>query len=234
MKNKRALVPIVIVCLLFVFGFAYMSDVSRASDDALRCLSDTEEVRVVRGSDEVFLDGPGEEDALIFYPGGKVEFTAYAPLLHQIAAEGTDCFLVKMPLNLAILGKNRAEDVMREHDYQRWYLGGHSLGGAAASMFAADHSVDGLILLAAYPTSPVDERTLELYGSEDGVLNQEKRERGDAYLPEGSVVEVIPGGNHAQFGSYGSQRGDGEATISRAEQQALTVQKIREFIQKNP
>ena len=86
-----------------------------------------------------------------------------------------------------------------------------------------------MILLASYPTKELDERTLELYGSEDLVLNAEKRAEGDAYLPEGSVVQVIEGGNHAQFGDYGEQEGDGSAAISREEQQKRTVEAILEM-----
>ena len=87
-----------------------------------------------------------------------------------------------------------------------------------------------MILLASYPISETDEHTLELYGSEDGVLNHEKRKEGDKYLPDGSVVDVIEGGNHARFGNYGDQRGDGAAMITWEEQQSITVKKISEFI----
>jgi DNA-directed RNA polymerase omega subunit len=42
-------------------------------------------------------------------------------------------------------------------------------------------------------------------------------------LPPGTRFIPIEGGNHAQFGWYGDQNGDNPATISRAEQQKLTV-----------
>ena len=68
--------------------------------------------------------------------------------------------------------------------------------------------------------------TLALYGSEDGLLNKEKLE-GTA-----NVIE-IPGGNHAYFGNYGEQRGDGAATITREEQQRITAQEISAFVKDN-
>ena len=177
----------------------------------------------------LFLDGPGTENALIFYPGGKVEYTAYLPLLHRIASEGLDCFLTAMPGNLAILDMDRADDIMASYSYDHWYLGGHSLGGAVAAMYAAKAEVppEGLFLLAAYPTKQLpDIRVLELYGSEDQVLNREKLEKTAKYLPADATVMEIPGGNHAQFGDYGMQDGDGMASIPAEVQQEITKEMI--------
>lgn len=110
-------------------------------------------------------------------------------------------------------------------DIQHWYLAGHSMGGAMASQFAADHpdQVEGLILLGAYlygDYPPAD--TLTIYGS----LNQSVEDQLD-YTE--NVVE-IPGGNHAQFGNYGPQKGDPPASITAAEQQAETVAAIQAFL----
>lgn len=44
-----------------------------------------------------------------------------------------------------------------------------------------------------------------------------------------NVVE-IQGGNHAQFGNYGPQKGDAPAAISAEEQQAQTVEDVADFI----
>ena len=71
---------------------------------------------------------------LIFYPGGKVENTAYAPLLHDLAEGGILCVLVKMPCNLAVLGMNAADGIPECFpEVTDWYIGGHSLGGAMAA-----------------------------------------------------------------------------------------------------
>ena len=51
-----------------------------------------------------------------------MEAAAYAPLPHRLAEGGMDVCLVRMPFNLAIFGVDRADKVMAEHDYGRWYL----------------------------------------------------------------------------------------------------------------
>lgn len=124
-----------------------------------------------------------------------------------------------MPLHMAIFGVDRAEEVMEAYHYEIWDLGGHSLGGAMAADFTAEHAdqVDGLLLLASYPTKDLSKTEIAvttIYGSEDGVLNMDKLEEGRKLLPKGSKEKCIEGGNHAQFGSYGKQKGDGEARIS--------------------
>ena len=119
---------------------------------------------------------------------------------------------------------------MERYKYEQWYLGGHSLGGVAASMYAAGRDLNGLILLASYPTKGVYAPVLEIYGDQDTVLNMEKRTEADQYLPKDYEIKVIEGGNHAQFGNYGEQKGDGEALISREKQQEITAEKIGEFV----
>jgi cell division inhibitor SulA len=42
-------------------------------------------------------------------------------------------------------------------------------------------------------------------------------------LPETAVKALILGGNHAQFGWYGNQEGDNQASISREAQQEQAV-----------
>ncbi len=162
----------------------------------------------------------------IFYPGGKVEETAYLPFLEKLAHRGVTCVLVKMPFRLAVFGMDRADSVWaRVPDIQQWYIGGHSLGGAMASSYAGKHpdKLTGLVLLAAYPTQPVELPTIALYGSEDEVLNRDKL-KGITHIVE------IPGGNHAWFGNYGEQAGDGTATITHDEQQEQSVRAICTFM----
>ena len=194
-----------------------------AGETALACLEGGGGVAVKSAPQGLLLDGPGASEALVFYPGAKVEYTAYLPLLTALARDGVDCFLVKMPANLAFLGRNRAGEIMEANpSYERWYLAGHSLGGAMAADWAAGHPgrLAGLGLLAAYPTKPLPEAlpVAVLYGEADGVLNRKRLAAGRALLPESALVEALPGGNHAGFGDYGPQRGDGEATVDPRDQ----------------
>ena len=219
--------------LLAAAFFGYVSIYYRADARALAALESDAAVRVGRTDYGWRFDGPSESDALIFYPGGKVEARAYAPLLREIAAGEMDVCLVEMPFRLAVLAPNRADRVMEQEDYTNWYIGGHSLGGAVAANYAASHGdrLRGLVLLAAYATRPLDPglHVLVAVGSEDGVVNRAKLEAGLQYLPADARFVTIPGANHAQFGSYGPQRGDGEARISPEEQWAWTAALLREL-----
>ena len=67
---------------------------------------------------------------------------------------------------------------------------------------------------------------MSIYGDQDQVLNREKYAEYRGNLPGKAVEVVIPGGNHAQFGDYGQQKGDGVATITTQEQLDATVQAI--------
>ena len=225
-----AIAAAALVCAFLLYAEIYY----HADETALAALATDDEVSVTRTGYGWRFDGPADGNALIFYPGAKVEETAYAPLLRRIAGQGMDVCLVKMPFRLAIFGVNRAEAAMAAHDYDRWYIGGHSLGGAMVASYAAKHPdrLSGVILFAAYPTEALDDRLglLSVYGSEDGVLNRKRLSEGGRFAPEDARICVIEGGNHAGFGSYGEQRGDGAAIISPEEQQRRTAELIAEFI----
>ncbi len=198
-------------------------------------LENTDLVSISKTDRGYFYDGPGEEDALIFYPGAKVEDIAYSALLKEISAGGVDCFLVSMPCNLAFFGINRADDIIEEYGYENVYLAGHSLGGAMAASYAADNSekLDGLILLAAYSTKDLKDshlKVLSVYGSEDKVVNMEKIVQGRGMMPDTYEEFVIEGGNHSGFGDYGEQRGDGAGAITPDEQRTQAAEKILEVI----
>ena len=226
-KQWKIAAGIWLAILVLIAGgfFWYVSDYYRAEDVALEVLSAGDNIEV---RDDLTVLSPSypTDTAVIFYPGAKVEAIAYLPLLDQLRQTGLTCVLVEMPFHLAIFDANAAEDVMEAFpDIQHWYMAGHSMGGAMASQFASERpdEVDGLILLGAYlygDYSPED--TLTVYGS----LNQSVEDKIN-YTE--NVVE-IQGGNHAQFGNYGPQKGDLPAEITAEEQQAQTVAAITDFI----
>ena len=234
MKKKRILIPLVLLVLLVLAFLLYTGIFYRADGEALAALASDESVRVEQTDYGWFFDGPSADTALIFYPGGKVEETAYARFLHRLASEGVDVFLLGAPFRLAFFVQNEAGELMSRYGYERWYLGGHSLGGAVAALYASGHGegLDGLILCAAYPTRPLDAHLTEILlpGSEDGVVNRGRIEEGRSYAPPAYVEAIIEGGNHAQFGDYGPQRGDGTARIGAEEQQAEAVRVITETL----
>lgn len=167
------------------------------------------------------------DTGFIFYPGAKVEAEAYLPILEKIRQEcGVTCILVKMPLRMAIFNSDAAADAMaRFPEISRWYVGGHSMGGAMASSFASKHEKDvaGLVLMGAYLYGDFPPaKTLTVYGTFNSDLEKK--------IDYTENIVVIEGGNHAQFGNYGRQKGDPDATITAEQQQEITVKAVAEFL----
>ena len=183
-------------------------------------------------SGKIVFDSEGATKGLIFYPGGKVEYTAYLPLMQACAEKGILCVLVEMPFNLAVLDVNAADGIQEEYPkIKEWYIGGHSLGGSMAASYIADHTKDyeGLILLGSYSTvdlSDTELAVLSIFGSEDKVMNREKYDSNRSNLPNNTTEFIIDGGCHAYFGMYGAQNGDGKPTITNEEQIRITVENI--------
>ena len=175
---------------------------------------------------------------LVFYPGGLVDAEAYAPLMRRLADEGLLTVLVPMPLELAVFGVGRAARVIEAFpQVETWLIAGHSLGGAMAAEFVKGNpeAVAGLVLFASYPAASTDLSTLSIrvvstYGTENGVTQPEGFEASLERLPPGTELIVIEGGNHAGFGHYGPQSGDGVAGIDREEQQRQTAEAVRALV----
>lgn len=231
MDRKIKIAIVIIAMLILGYGVFYLTDYYHAEKTAIDYLNCTDNVSVVKTSSGLFIDGEGNDTALIFYPGAKVEYTSYLPMLCKLADEGVDCYLVEMPFNIAFFGSESAGDIINNSSYNHYFLAGHSLGGVVASSYV-NHTddVDGLILLAAYPTEQIEKPILSIYGSEDKVLNLEKY--GEAKpLAKGNFTEVvIDGANHAQFAYYGNQSGDGQPEIPAKSQQERCVCEIIKFI----
>lgn len=234
-KLVKVLISLVILISLLGGCVFYVNDYYRTDGDALSEYTESSSVDIEYSGDVIVTRAEESRVGLIFYPGGKVEYTAYLPLMLSLSEGGVTCFLVKMPLNLAVLDPGAADGIAEEHpEITEWYIGGHSLGGSmAASYIAKTEGFSGLILLASYSTADVSHLpVLSILGSEDGVMNREKYEKYKANLPESFSETVIEGGNHAGFGIYGEQEGDGKATITGAEQISLTADTILSFINK--
>lgn len=243
-----ALVFVAAVCALALGIHVYASDYYHALPKAAEAETSTDSIEVQRldNGDVTFVPADGTASAaLVFYPGGKVEADAYAPLLARLAQRGVACVLVRMPENLAVLAPNRAdrgraelEQALSEQQPDSngisWLMAGHSLGGAMAASYVASHTdtYQGLVLLAAYSTANLTQsgiKVLSIYGSNDGVLNRSTYADDFANLPQSTTEYVIEGGIHSYFGEYGHQDGDGEAAITNDEQLDLTADAIAAF-----
>jgi hypothetical protein len=175
---------------------------------------------------------------LIIYPGARVDARAYAPQASAIAEAGFTVVVVPMPLNLAFFGLNRASDVIQAFPaIEHWAVGGHSLGGAMAAEFASANQtqVDGLVLWASYTAasndlSESDLAVISIYASNDGIAALQDIQDSRARLPTNSTFVEIQGGNHAGFGWYGPQNGDGEREISKDDQQDQIVRATTAFL----
>ena len=232
MSRKRAGIYTLIalaamIVFLVVAFFAYVNDYRRADQTAAAILKSNASIRQ-EGSLTILSPDAGNDTGagLIFYPGGKVEEAAYLPLLDLLREQGITIALVKMPFRLAVFQINAADRVYDAvPTVSRWFIGGHSLGGAMASSYAAGNAsrLSGLILLGAYPVNDSPIPTLCLYGSEDILLDLSK-------LADVANVLRIEGGNHAQFGNYGVQQGDGVAMISREAQQEQAAEAMLAFL----
>lgn len=203
------------------------AEAALASDDAV-----TVEVEPFLAFD------PGEATTgLIIYPGGRVEPEAYAPVARRIAEAGYLVVIPEMPLDFAIFAPSRANEVIDSYSgIETWVIGGHSLGGAMAATFAElSIEVDGVVMWAAYPAGSVDLtgrdlETIGLLGTEDGLVSAADVEGATSQMPNGYVVVPIEGGNHAQFGDYGDQRGDGEPLIDASTQWDLIAQQTVDLL----
>ncbi len=194
---------------------------------------------VTETNSSIALGNLASEYGFVFYPGAKVEPAAYMPLLEKLADQGIYCTIAKMPFNFAFFNANAADALMSDAPaVKHWWIGGHSLGGVVASSYAAGHTdaLEGIVLLAAYSTDDLSDSGLDavvLYGSSDLVVNRDNLAKCESNLPNAARSAIVEGGNHAGFGDYGAQAGDGEAVISADEQQTIAARAIVEAIKQH-
>ncbi|MGW5877094.1 alpha/beta hydrolase [Nocardiopsis terrae] len=220
-----------VTALLLVAGAAFavwVLNPYQAEPEPLARAADDPAVLVEHREDAVLI-APAENPSgtgVVFYSGARVEADAYAAVWAPVVAEtGLTVVLPDLRLNLALLDSSRAESAVAEAPgVETWYLGGHSMGGAFAAQHlgTGDGATDweGLVLWASYAVAAADLadredlRVLSVAGGRDGVLTSEKIAEQRPNLPEDAAMEVIEGMNHAQFGAYGHQAGDGEPELT--------------------
>ena len=222
--------------VLLVFFTGIVQADMLAGKRALNAMRGTVDVRVNEGQFIVFNPVQETKTGLIFYPGAKVDPPAYAPLALKLAKKGVMTVIVPMPMNLAILAMNRADEVLMAYPgIEKWFMAGHSHGGAIAGNYLYNNAdrFRGFILLTSFSGRDLSDKelpVLSIAASEDGIVTLEEIRSKAHLLPETAKQVIIEGGNHAQFGDYGWQEGDMEAEITTEEQLDITAGEMVQFI----
>lgn len=160
------------------------------------------------------------EEVFVFYPGGRVDPLAYLPpLAHTAHTLGLRVVISKPPLNLAIADTRAIGDLASlAGPHGAIIAAGHSLGGVRGCLNAEDPRVSHLVLFASYCANDLtrrdDLRVLTVLGTNDGLTERQRVDAAAVSLPPGSTVVTIRGANHASFGAYGPQTGDGPSDIT--------------------
>jgi hypothetical protein len=231
-RRTVALAVAVVVVLIAAGGLAWLFWPQTVLPEADAAMGSTAAVTVTsEGSITRFEPtGTPATTGLIVYPGAKVPVVAYAPMAQAVAEAGYPAFLVDMPLNFAIFGADRAQDVTAANpEIARWVIWGHSLGAAMAGQTVASHpgAYDGLVMCGGYPNGDLSDQPVDvasIYGTLDAAAARITSDETRADLPAETVFVPIEGGNHENCGWYEGQANDPDSTISRAEQQAQIVE----------
>jgi len=240
--NPVRAMAVYVLGLLIIMAGVYLFTLSPVGPlpEALPSMQNTGQVQVKTGAYAWFQPNAApRKTGFIVYPGGRVDYRSYAPLATGLASKGWPVAVVPMPLDLAVLGPDKARQVIAEHpEVTRWVIGGHSLGGTMAARYAVQNlgDISGIVFLASYPADDKLAATslpvLAIFASEDGLVTAEDREKYRPRFPDISEWVMIRGGNHAGFGWYGKQEGDKPASISLQEQEAQVLQSIDRFMEK--
>lgn len=236
------LIPLTLITVGLVIVIAWASTPTGGVLPEAQQALESDSVVTVSELDGWYAFIPAQDRAttgFIFYPGGRVLPGAYATVARAVAEAGYPSFIVRMPLNLAVIAPNKADEVVAAHpEITRWVIGGHSLGGSMAATYAKGQPevVQGLVLMASYPASWDDLSareslvTASVYGTLDGLARAEMVVDSKPLLPASAQFVEIAGGNHSYFGDYGDQPGDGTATITRTEQQAQVIAAVLDVL----
>jgi hypothetical protein len=240
MIKKILLIAVPAILLLAVLGFIIWGSTPLApTSEALAALQSNSIVKVenVQGWTVFRPASNPNHTGFIFYPGGRVDYRAYAPLLRAVAEQGYLVVLTPMTLNLAVFGIDTAAAVLPVFpEIQHWAVGGHSLGGSMAAQYVINHpgQLGGLVFWASYPASTMIDnpvQVLSISAGSDGLATPAKIDESRKLLSSSARFVVIEGGSHAQFGSYGLQPGDGTPSIPPAAQWQQTVKATVELLQ---
>ncbi len=231
-RRRTIGIALVVVLAVAAAGFLWYTQPQPLLPEAAASQASTADVTytAVDGRLEWSPAGSEPTTGLVVYPGAKVPAAGYGPLAQEIAGDGYLVVVMEVPFNFAIFDIGAADRAIAAHpEITHWAVGGHSLGGAMAAQYTADHvpPVEGLALWASFSATDLSAKPISVvsvYGSLDPGRERGFSAESKANLPPDTVYVEIPGGNHEQMGWYTGQPNDGVATIAREEQQRLVAE----------
>jgi len=213
-----AITALLVTIVTFLTWFHIVLPADRAAVDA--AFAD-DRIRVSL-SDGVITASPANAESttgMVFYPGAKVDPYAYLPAFRELVADGLTVVIIEPLFNMALFDLTPLQEATATAPtVTDWWVGGHSLGGVKACMVAEEESLQGLVLLASFcanDLSGTDLEVLQVLGDRDDLTDLTAVAEARTLLPSAAKEHVIEGANHASFGAYGPQSGDGQASISK-------------------
>lgn len=221
------------VLLLLIIGLGIYSSTSyTALDEMFEAIDAIEDdgVTFYEDRDEIRYSVENPIMNIVFIPGGLVTPDSYEYLAYNLALNGYDVVIAKAIFNLAILNPWIGKEFLSETLDN--VIIGHSLGGVTASnVFSGNDLVSTVILLGSYPINDLtDKDVLFIEAEYDLGMDPEAFNASMVHVNNNAIIESIDGGNHAQFGWYGPQKGDGEAELDTITQQDIVVDIIIDYL----
>lgn len=234
--GATALWVIAVVVLVLVVALVWTQQVMAGDRDAALNAWTNDDITITDTQTGIIMEPISGADAtgLVFVPGAKVDPYAYLDKLSGIAANGTTVVITKPTLNIAFADVRPLDAFTADAPgIDAWFVGGHSLGGVKACQYAADNEVAGLVLFGSYcanDLSGTDIPVLSFVASNDGLSTPQKIEDAAGLLPADTVTVVLDGANHADFGDYGVQPGDGESVVDDADVRQVITDTFQDWI----
>jgi hypothetical protein len=229
--------------VLAIVAFVVWTQIVMAGDRRATIeVFDNAAVQVTDTGDSIVMTPTGEDggadasgEGLVFIPGAKVDPYAYLYKLSGAVEEsGLTVVITKPTLNLAFFDQRPLSTFTEAAPgVTDWFVGGHSLGGVRACQWADSEDVAGLVLFGSYCANDLSQSglpVLSIGGSNDGLSTPAKIEDASGRLPANTEFVELDGANHADFGDYGVQPGDGTSTVSDEDVRAEITDAIDAFV----
>jgi hypothetical protein len=234
---RRVTIVIVTVLVLAAVGFLFWTHLTLRGERAAALDAWRDPAIAITSTDAAIVmepTGANSGTGLVFVPGARVDPYAYLYKLSGIVESGVTVVITKPVLGLALFDTRPLKTfTAAAPGVDHWFVGGHSLGGVRACLMAQGSDASGLVLFGSYCANDLSRSglsVLSIAGSEDGLSTESKIAGAKSLLPADTQFVRIDGLNHAGFGDYGLQPGDGESRLTDADERAAITAALRELL----